>query len=118
MLTCLPFRCQMQIEWSSEPLTTHLPFWSNTLKAAKMQCCMFLWPAQQAAPVLNQDQKSEPCIAALTFKDKTAKTNMQHVLQCTQVASCHRKEPRSHADKLEGLIIRERGSNCTYFSGP
>ena len=38
-------RCQIQMVWSSEPLMTHFPFWSVTLKHAKMQCFVFVCPA-------------------------------------------------------------------------
>lgn len=39
----------MQTEWSSEPLMSHLPFLSVTLKVEKTQCFSFTWPVQQGS---------------------------------------------------------------------
>ena len=46
----------MQTEWSSEPLMSHLPFLSVTLKVEKTQCFSFTWPAQEGNTVMAAQQ--------------------------------------------------------------
>ena len=53
----------MQMERSSEPLISHLPFLSVTLKVEKTQCFSFTWPAQKGKTVMAPQQTR---IAALT----------------------------------------------------
>ena len=63
--TCRPLRCQMQMEWSSEPLMSHLPFLSVTLKVEKTQCFSFTWPAQKGSRSdgcpTDKDSVTHPC---------------------------------------------------------
>ena len=54
--TWRPLRCQMQMEWSSDPLMSHLPFLSVTLKLEKTQCFSFTWPAQKGNTVMAAQQ--------------------------------------------------------------
>ena len=46
----------MQMAWSSEPLMSHLPFLSVTLKVEKTQCFSFTWPAQEGKTVTAAQQ--------------------------------------------------------------